>query len=372
MTAGKSARDAAGNAARIEKWARRRASAFQAGADGEQVVAQELSALAARGWFLLHDRISPFGGNIDHIAVGPGGMIILDAKAWAGPVCLERGRLICAGRDAHKPIETALRLRDHMRQNLANIPVQAALVFVGTKGVDTLPAQHCGIALLPLERSVAAFEKLPASLSSRQVESALAQIAEMLPPADDRPALVKPEPVDPDNLETRVAGLVREQGVDQRYRFYLARDWAKAGKQRIFLNTPSGQRLGWLDKVSGNVGESVSPDVTALLQRLNNDKHVPTPDVSDLLSTNFIFRKVLGHLGSETLGTGHVVARVWRKSPRQRLYVTLHVIGELPRPIGWVDLTSGEMTITDPGRAGLVQHTWHLMFDDVMKSQDGN
>lgn len=60
---------------RIENW--------QLGSWGEQSTGKALRALEREGWLLLHDL--PEGrGNIDHIAIGPPGVFLLDSKRLDG------------------------------------------------------------------------------------------------------------------------------------------------------------------------------------------------------------------------------------------------------------------------------------------------
>lgn len=67
----------------IENW--------QQGAWGEQSTAKVLRPLEKAGWVVLHDL--PAGrGNVDHIAVGPGGVFLLDSKRLGGSAVVdERG-----------------------------------------------------------------------------------------------------------------------------------------------------------------------------------------------------------------------------------------------------------------------------------------
>lgn len=60
-------------------------TAWQRGAKGEELLGQRLDELAARGVRVLHDRRIPRSrANIDHIAVSPCGVFILDAKRYQG------------------------------------------------------------------------------------------------------------------------------------------------------------------------------------------------------------------------------------------------------------------------------------------------
>lgn len=54
---------------------------FDKGEEGEQKVAEALGTLTSRGCHVLHDRNVPaLGGTIDHILVGPTGVIVINAK----------------------------------------------------------------------------------------------------------------------------------------------------------------------------------------------------------------------------------------------------------------------------------------------------
>jgi hypothetical protein len=87
MTAGESAREqakrlseAAETLRRKSEWASRRSANFETGATGEEALAEALAPVTAKGWYLLYDRASPDGGNIDLLAVGPAGVAVIDAK----------------------------------------------------------------------------------------------------------------------------------------------------------------------------------------------------------------------------------------------------------------------------------------------------
>lgn len=68
----------------IENW--------QQGVWGEQSTARALRPLERSGWVVLHDL--PAGrGNVDHIAVGPGGVFLLDSKRLGGSASIKDGVL---------------------------------------------------------------------------------------------------------------------------------------------------------------------------------------------------------------------------------------------------------------------------------------
>jgi Nuclease-related domain len=66
---------------------------WEAGAEGERALGAALENLATAGWRVLHDVRWPGRprANIDHIAVGPGGVVVLDAKNWSGAVTVRDG-----------------------------------------------------------------------------------------------------------------------------------------------------------------------------------------------------------------------------------------------------------------------------------------
>lgn len=55
---------------------------------GEESTAKVLGALEEDGWIVLHD-LKAGRGNVDHIAVGPGGVFLLDSKRLGGSVTVD-------------------------------------------------------------------------------------------------------------------------------------------------------------------------------------------------------------------------------------------------------------------------------------------
>ena len=83
--------------------AQRRQAAWEAGAEGERRTAAVLAELAIEGWQLLHDVHwpgRPFA-NIDHIVIGPGGVLVIDSKNWSGRVDVRDGS--CGRTDTGEP-----------------------------------------------------------------------------------------------------------------------------------------------------------------------------------------------------------------------------------------------------------------------------
>lgn len=61
--------------------------AWRTGAEGERKTARYLEGLGDAGFVVLHDRRAPgYGGNLDHVAIGPTGIWAIETKNVAGKV----------------------------------------------------------------------------------------------------------------------------------------------------------------------------------------------------------------------------------------------------------------------------------------------
>ncbi|MFE4544207.1 NERD domain-containing protein [Arthrobacter sp. NPDC056727] len=74
------------------------------------LVAEKLAQLGAYGWFLLHDVHWPGRplARLEHVLVGPGGVVVVNAKSWSGDVGVVDGSLRQNGHDRFPAVETAL------------------------------------------------------------------------------------------------------------------------------------------------------------------------------------------------------------------------------------------------------------------------
>jgi len=74
------------------------------------LVAEKLAQLAPYGWFLLHDVHWPGRplARLEHVLVGPGGVVVVNAKNWSGDVDVVDGALRQNGHDRFPAVETAL------------------------------------------------------------------------------------------------------------------------------------------------------------------------------------------------------------------------------------------------------------------------
>jgi hypothetical protein len=74
------------------------------------LVAERLAQLGPYGWFLLHDVHWPGRplARLEHVLVGPGGVVVVNAKNWSGHVDVVDGVLRQNGHDRFPAVETAL------------------------------------------------------------------------------------------------------------------------------------------------------------------------------------------------------------------------------------------------------------------------
>jgi hypothetical protein len=132
-------------------------TAWHTGAAGEEALAAHL-AKTCPDVLVLHDRRIPGRRtNIDHIAVAPAGVFVIDAKRYKGKIEVRKPflgdpRLFISGRNKTKLVEGLDRQRDAVRAALAEtipeMPVHACFCFLN-------PAGQAGGSGLPLMRTLA-------------------------------------------------------------------------------------------------------------------------------------------------------------------------------------------------------------------------
>jgi hypothetical protein len=153
------------------------------GARGERAVAAKLDELAGEHVEVLHDRAMrgpdgrPSRANIDHLAVAPSGVWVIDAKTHHGRLVVRRSgglfsprvaKLYIAGRDKTSLVDGLARqvaaVTAALTEVAAVVPVHGALCFVGTE----LPWFGAGIGDVALvgRRGLAKLLKVPGDLGA--------------------------------------------------------------------------------------------------------------------------------------------------------------------------------------------------------------
>jgi hypothetical protein len=159
---------------------------WQRGARGERRTARQLDRLARHGWVVFHDLAIPDSrANADHLAIGSGGVFLVDSKNW-------RGRL------AFAPDGTLWHGSYPLTATLATIGFEAAAIVealaVPGLGVEPLLVVHGstipwgeqylgGVAVLPASRLVATLLALPPLLTDQQVTQLAQRASARLRPA---------------------------------------------------------------------------------------------------------------------------------------------------------------------------------------------
>jgi hypothetical protein len=169
-------------------------AAFARGAHGERTVAARLQRRISEGSVIvLHDRRMPGGrGNIDHLAVAPSGVYVIDAKAHRGKVQISRPlrgseKLLIAGRDWTRLLDGLDRQVAAARTVLTGIGseevhVQGVLCFTNADLPWLRTARMRG-HLLMYGRALAKELNADGALVSPAVESLARTLAAALPPA---------------------------------------------------------------------------------------------------------------------------------------------------------------------------------------------
>jgi len=119
--------------------------AWSAGAQGERTVAQTLEILSRYGWLTLHDVPWPDRpeASIDHIAIGPGGVAVIDAKNWTGDVAMRDGVLWKDGYRRERELESVASATDAVTALLTRAHRSAAFGLICLVSQDQAVAPAC-------------------------------------------------------------------------------------------------------------------------------------------------------------------------------------------------------------------------------------
>jgi hypothetical protein len=182
---------------------------WRVGGEAEERVGRLLSAAVGDAGVVLHDRAVPGGrANIDHIAVVPSGVWVIDTKRYRGRVrrvgqfgrLLGRRLLVVNGHDRSHLIDAALRQRSLVAAAAGQAAtVRAALCFVDAEsGPWARPFALRGVTVAS-PGALAAALGAPGPLG-RDEQSALSlRLARSFPPYGDpgasrRRAKTEPDP----------------------------------------------------------------------------------------------------------------------------------------------------------------------------------
>jgi hypothetical protein len=130
-------------------------SAWRRGAAGERRTARLLRPLEQRGWVVLHDLAVPGSpANIDHLLIGPGGVVVIDSKQYRGRLQLDPHGLLWHGRHLLTPALRAVRWEADQADEVlgvADVDV-ASIVAVHGAGVPWAGVTVDGVTVAPTSR----------------------------------------------------------------------------------------------------------------------------------------------------------------------------------------------------------------------------
>ena len=137
--------------------------AWRRGAAGERRTARLLVPLKRRGWAVLHDLAIPgTQANIDHLVIGPAGVLAIDSKQYRGRLRLDSYGMLWHGR--HLLVSTLRKTRWEADQvdeaiGIADLQVPGIVAVHGasvpagrvyTDGVTVVPARRLPDLLVAL------------------------------------------------------------------------------------------------------------------------------------------------------------------------------------------------------------------------------
>jgi hypothetical protein len=163
--------------------AERNVQSWSVGAAGEAMVAAKMSELAASGWSALHDVHWPGRpkANLDHILIGPGGIVVVDAKNWSGNVQAGGGRLRQNGYRRDKEVLAASEQGAAVAALLEpqhRLFVHGWICLVAQPNIDEIAGS--AVRILGLDKLCPAVAGLPPVLDGAEVQVIHASLNEQL------------------------------------------------------------------------------------------------------------------------------------------------------------------------------------------------
>lgn len=129
------------------------------GASGEEHVGGLLNGLPRAQWRVVHD-VSFGRGDIDHVAIGPPGVFVVETKSHPGPIKVDR---------VHGAQLRQARAQRALVQRALDAEVEALLVF-SRAWVDRPLARRKGVRVLPARMLSGYLCSLPQSLDEEAID----------------------------------------------------------------------------------------------------------------------------------------------------------------------------------------------------------
>jgi hypothetical protein len=139
------------------------------GLEGEEQTAKQLRKLRRRGWRTVHN-IQFQGFDVDHVAVGPGGFVVVDSKAGDAPWTWYEERDL-PRKWARQAQRNGLNIRSLIKQLTGVDAPTTNLVATWIKGEPDESRSIDGVTILPGDQLVATIAQLAPSLDKSTAKS---------------------------------------------------------------------------------------------------------------------------------------------------------------------------------------------------------
>jgi Nuclease-related domain len=147
-------------------------AAWRRGAAGERRTARLLAPLERQGWAVLHNLAIPgSAANIDHLVIGPAGVLAIDSKHYRGQLRVDRDGMVWHGRHLLvSALRTTLWEADQADEvlGIADLTV-AAIVAVHGASVPGGALRAEGVTVVPARRLPDLLQALPPVLGPERV-----------------------------------------------------------------------------------------------------------------------------------------------------------------------------------------------------------
>ena len=148
------------------------AIAWRRGAAGERRTARLLAPLERQGWAVLHDlAVRGSRANIDHLAIGPGGVFVIDSKQYRGRLQLDPSGQLWHGR---YPLTPTLRAGSWEADQAAQVLPDPGVAVVPIVAVHSAQVPWGkvvvkGVPVVAARRLSSMLRQLPAVLGPERV-----------------------------------------------------------------------------------------------------------------------------------------------------------------------------------------------------------
>jgi Nuclease-related domain len=148
------------------------AVAWRRGAAGERRTARLLAPLERHGWAVLHDLAVPGSrANLDHLAIGPGGVFVIDSKQYRGRLQLDPSGRLWHGRYPLAPTLQAVSFEADRAAVVLPDPGMAVVPIVAVHGAQVPWGKVVvrGVPVVAARRLPSMLRALPAVLGPERV-----------------------------------------------------------------------------------------------------------------------------------------------------------------------------------------------------------